>query len=230
MSGTVASPGSKRPVHIFDVCGTLFREDTTMGLLKWHALRRRHLTRFSLLSALHSRKSPIRWGLMVCEKLLGRHILKHMALKTLWGEVPADVLDSAHEYISHLRSTCWVPSIEDRFKRALESDVVLLASASIEPAIAALAQQFSLEYVSSTLETHRGRYTGRYCKDMSGQKIEALVAKFGADCLGVGTSCYSDNFSDKGLLEACERRTVVIHKPRHRRRWTLEQTEYIDLK
>lgn len=222
--------GCPRPVHIFDVCGTLFRQDTTLGLLRWHAWRRRKYLAYSLLALLLSSRSPLFWTLKMLEKLSGRHLAKHVGLATLAGESIGEVHYSAHQYVTSLLAHDSIEPIHQLLSRAREDGQVVLASASMNPVIEALCQCLALEGVSSILEVKQGRCTGRLALDLSGRKIEALQERFGKDVLQRESSCYTDNLSDKGLLAACKYRTVVLHGKHRRQRWDFEDATYIVLK
>ena len=73
-------------VYIVDVCGTLVRDDTTVGLLRYHFDRvDKRRWRIPMLQLLTAKLSPFRIGVAVIEKLSGRHVLKHLLVRMLRG-------------------------------------------------------------------------------------------------------------------------------------------------
>ena len=220
----IKHPGSNKK-YIFDVCGTLFPDDTTAGLLRWHF--RDSGWRSALLGLVFRRTSPINFLVRVVERLSGRHLVKHLALLMLRGQSVEAVADSAQSYLDWLlreRPT----SVLARLSEVREEGWVVLASASIEPIILALATRLDVEYVSSQLGTQNGSYTGLFEKDLSGKKVGELLHRFGTDFFDGELACYTDNLSDMELLERCQERYVVLREPGHRRRWNLEGAIFIE--
>lgn len=210
-------------LRIVDVCGTLVRDDTTLGLLDWHFSRERRWRLWGL-RLLTARWSPLRLCVAVLERLTRRHLLKHFLVRGLRGSSLAGLEASAEGYaewvLTHRRNH-EVSALLDR-----EPGLLVLASASLEPVIMALAKRLDARYVGSSLEVLDGRYTGRYSRDLTGQKLPAIEALLGpvelAECLVV-----TDNLSDRSLIAQAGRAFVVVHKRRHRKHWEGLDVEYL---
>lgn len=211
--------------RIVDVCGTLVRDDTTLGLLSWH-FRRSGGWRRWVSAALTARWSPLRLMVAVAERVTGRHLLKHMLVGWLAGEPMERLHTSATAYADWLLANRRVQGVETLLARS--DGALVLASASLEPVVQALAFRLGARFVASTLEVHDGRYTGRYVRDLTGCKREALEALLGPDVLREAL-VISDNFTDRSLLALAAQACVVVHKARHRARWTGLDAEYLDL-
>ena len=220
---------SDRAIHIFDVCGTLFLDDTTVGLISWHMKRRRKLLKQALVHLLFSRKSPLNLLVRVAERLTRRHLAKHLALSLLSGEAIADVALSAEDYVEYLLEYRGVEPILRELSQAQKGALVILASASIDPVIDALCKKLQVQGVSSCLATSSGCYTGKLERDLTGQKVQALLESMGPDVFARASFAYTDNLTDLDLLLRCHHRTVVLHKPAHRARWPIEQTQFVEL-
>lgn len=207
-------------VYVVDVCGTLVQDDTTLGLLRHHFGRTTARPwRGKLLRALTAQRSPLRLGFALIEKISGRHVLKHVLVRMLKGDRLDALNGSAVEYASHLLDKRRVPGVWQRLGEPFSSGRVVLASASLEPVVAALAAATGARYVASTLEVRRGVLTGAYAQDLTGCKESALLGKFGAGVLAGQMCAISDNLSDRPLLEKASQACVVLHKPAHRSRW-----------
>lgn len=207
-------------VYVVDVCGTLVRDDTTIGLLRHHfAHDGNRRMRYMLFRAMTARRSPLRLAFAVLEKLAGQHLLKHAAVRLLTGD-PADSLDqSAAEYAAWLLAYRRVGSVWPLLDAPVEAGRVVLASASLEPVVAALASAMGVRHVASELGQQAGILTGRYVNDLTGRKEQALIKKYGNDVLAGQVCAISDNFSDRPLLEKATQAYVVLHSKSHRQRW-----------
>ena len=209
---------------IIDVCGTLVRDDTTLGLLEWH-FRQSRRWRLWGLRLLSSRRSPLRLAFGVAERISGRHLLKHLLVRWLDGDRPEELANSAKAYASWLLAQRRIAAVQGIIEG--HAGPLVLASASLEPVVKSLADDLGARFVASTLEVQDGRYTGRYCKDLTGAKAQALQASLGIESVG---ECVviSDNLTDRALLESAGAAYVVLHKPSHRQRWVGLDAEYLD--
>lgn len=211
-----------------DVCGTLVQDDTTLGLLRYHF---NHTGRCSLrspvLSLLTARGSPLRWAFVVLERTTGRHWLKHLLVRLVAGDKASALDESGRAYVQILLSRRRVRSVWDRLSKVSRPDHIILASASLEPVVRALAEAMGARYVSSTLEVRDGVLTGRYVEDLTGQKESAIVRKYGGDALASPFAAFSDNLSDRPLLAKASYACVVLHRESHRARWTNLSADYV---
>ena len=214
-------------VYLFDVCGTLFCDDTTLGFLNY--LCREKLGHRIFLGCISHRGSPLRWGLALLERVTGRAWIRDLALLILKGWSRADLEARAHSYVEYLLAERRQPQPFQLFEQALSSAQVLLVSASLEPVVEALARRFGIGFVASELAWDGLLCRGHLERDISGQKAAAIVAKFGPDYIGLGCHCVTDNFSDRSLLQQCQGRTVILCRPGHRAFWSGLETEFIEV-
>ena len=207
-------------VYVVDVCGTLVRDDTTIGLLRHHFARdgdRR--IRYVLFRAMTARRSPLRLAFALLEKLTGQHLLKHAAVRLLAGDRVESLNQSAAVYAARLLAQRRVASVRLLLDAPVEARQIILASASLEPVVAALASAMGVRHVASELGQQYGILTGRYVNDLTGRKEQALIEKYGRGVLAGQVCAISDNFSDRPLLEKAARAYVVLHSESHRQRW-----------
>lgn len=207
-------------LHVVDVCGTLVRDDTTLGLLRYHFSRdgsRRGRARF--LESVTRRRSLLWFGFAAAEKLTGRHLLKHVAVRLLAGDKVESLSESAVEYAEWLFSERRVLSVWKRLEEPLFGGRVVLASASLSPVVGALAEEMGVDYVASELEEKNGRLTGRYARDLTGCKEDALAERYGEGIRTGAERVFTDNFTDRPLVEKAHRSCIVLHSPSHRARW-----------
>lgn len=215
-------------LYVVDVCGTLVRDDTTLGLLHHHFRRtERRFGRAWLYGSMTSRRSPVWFCFAVAEKLSGRHLLKHCATRLLAGDSVDSLRVSAGEYADWLLIARRVSAVWQRLEKPLASSRVVLASASLEPVVAALADALGVDYVASSLEEKGGRLTGRYAHDLTGRKEGALVEKYGESVLVGADYVLTDNLTDLDIVKKAKRACVVLHHPSHRERWGDVNAEFV---
>ena len=211
-----------------DVCGTLVREDTTLGLLGCHFARSRYRPwRAYILRLLTTRISPARWTFVVLEKITCRHWIKYILVGLLAGEKASELDASGAAYAVQLLNYRRVDPVWNIIDLSSVSDQVILASASLEPVVKALACLMGARYVASTLEVRAGLLTGRYVKDLTGIKEEAIIQKFGSDVMMQPYVAISDNLSDRPLLAKARHAWVVLHRESHRDRWMNLPANYV---
>lgn len=215
-------------LYVVDVCGTLVREDTTLGLLKHHFRHSpRHRARFFLLLALTAKLSPLRLAFIAIEKFTGQHVLKHVLVGLLSGDLAADLEASANDYAICLLDKQRVAAVWSRLAEATSSDQIILASASLEPIVKALADATGSRFVASRLQVRDGVLTGRYEEDLTGIKELAINKKYGPELLKRPFAAFSDNLTDRALLEKASRSCVVLHRETHRDRWSGMNAEFV---
>jgi phosphoserine phosphatase len=207
-------------VYVVDVCGTLVRDDTSLGLLRHHFARdARRRVRYLFYKIITAHCSPLWLSFAIAEKLTGRHLFKHLVVRLLAGDKVAALNQSAAEYAALLLAERCVPSVWRMLEAPLHYGRVVLASASLEPVVASLASAIGARHVASTLEHQNGVLTGRYAVDLTGRKEQALIEKYGQSVLAGRVCAISDNCSDRSLLEKAAQAYVVLHRASHRQRW-----------
>lgn len=215
-------------LHVVDVCGTLVRDDTTVGLLRFHLSRMANRwIRKLLFKALTLRYSPIRIAFALFEKVTGRQQFKRLLVRTLAGDRVNDLEESARLYARELLDTRRVMRVWTKLETVDPRDRILLASASLEPVVRALADAIGARFVASRLEQRHGVLTGHFAEDLTGKKREAIARKFGENFLAHRYVAYSDNISDKELLLAASSACVVLRRAGHRQRWQGVAAEFV---
>ncbi len=213
--------------YVVDVCGTLVKDDTTLGLLRCHFARcpERPL-RIYILLMLTAVYSPLRLLFMVLEKLTGHHVLKHLLVRMLAGDKETALNESGQAYAQDLLKSRRIGPVWERLAEASPSQIIL-ASASLEPVVKALAESMGTRFVASSLEVRDGLLTGRYLEDVTGKKEVAIERKYGPVALAEPFAAFSDNLSDRPLLAKAAIACVVLHCNTHRARWMNLPADYV---
>lgn len=217
-------------ILVLDVCGTLFNEDTTIGLLAHHFRTSRFPRwRYWTLVILSERWSPAFYVLTVLEALFARHLLKLLLVRMLRGDRVPVLESSAAQYAERLLRDEKIAPVWELINGQPDDYTWVLASSSLRPVVEALSRKLDVTFVASELEASDNLLTGRYSRDISGKKPEALQAVFGVPGTDWHYIAVSDNPGDRGLLENAEHAVVVVHKKRHLRRWDGFPATYIRL-
>ena len=221
---------SNATLFITDVCGTLVYDDTTLGLLKQHFSQQpERRWRLPMLRALTAHRSPFRLGIAVIERLTGKHVLKHLLVRMMVNDTVSSLELNAEVYAQWLLDNRKVPAVWDVITPAIKDKRIILASASLQPIVSALAKQLGVRFVASELESSDGVLTGRYKRDLTGLKLQALSDLIGIDLSSRFYDAISDNITDQELLSGAKRAYVVLHKASHKERWAGLTATYIRL-
>jgi phosphoserine phosphatase len=218
----------KGRIALFDVCGTLFTANTTLGFLDFlhacggnSAYRKRRW-------AVASRRSPLFYVLAAVQRAGGRDVPRQVLISSLAGVSGQHVRAMARQYAGMLMATRAVAPIHARLREhQAAGDRVVLISSSIEPVVAAIAERLDVEFRASVLEEIDGVFSGRLSRDLTGSKhivLEELRPGPGSHVVA-----YTDNLSDRPLIEACDRATVVLSSPDKRRRWRGTDAQFLEL-
>jgi phosphoserine phosphatase len=216
---------------VVDVCGTLVRDDTTMGLVAHHLsvtpTKSIHRLIFALITA---RFSPLRMGFVLLERITQKHLLKHIVMRLLAGDSEDSLKLSAMSYANYLLANRKVLPVWDILNAHMNSNGrVILASASLEPIVECLANSIGADFVASKLEADNGILTGRYIIDLTGRKEAEIEDKYSGSLVDGKFRMISDNITDKCLMERAAESFVVLHKESHRARWNGLNAEILDL-
>ena len=136
---------------------------------------------------------------------------------------------NADVYAQWLLDNRKVPAVWNVVTLAIKDKHIILASASLQPIVSALAKQLGVRFVASELESNEGVLTGRYKSDLTGLKIQALSDLIGHDPSSSFYDAISDNITDQELLSGAKRAYVVLHKASHKERWAGLTATYIRL-
>ena len=221
---------SNATLFIADVCGTLVYDDTTLGLLRVHFSQQpERQWRLPMLRALTAHRSPFRLGIAVIECITDKHVLKHLLVRMLKDDTVSSLELNAGVYAQWLLDNRKVPDVWNVITPAIKDKHIILASASLQPIVSAMAKQLDVRFVASELESNEGVLTGRYKSDLTGLKLQALSDLIGHDPSSSFYDAISDNITDRELLIGARRAYVVLHKASHKERWAGLTATYIRL-
>ncbi|WP_143961594.1 HAD-IB family phosphatase [Litoribacter populi] len=208
---------------LFDVCGTLYRSNTTYDFLKYYLNKNNNLQylKICLLLSLPGKAlvvalSKIGWNLPLREYLVG--LLK--------GAPKEEVALEAEKFVKEILCSKKIDRVHEVLKSAsCEKKEIILISASIDPVVKAIADELGVSsFICSTLDVDaKGCYTGKFSIDIKGKKAGFA---FENGCIqSEFTTVFTDNKDDIDLIELCET-SFVISKRQNVNYWKKKLKPY----
>ena len=196
-------------LSIFDICGTLYRSNTTHDFLEYYWSKKNNLC-FRLFFKV-SRTKAIKFIWIILSKVFGTDIFRILAVRTLRGEKKADVDALAHTFVknylpSRIRSEIFALLNEQRNSGA----EIVLMSASIYPVVKAIATMLKIEqYFCSMIADEHDILLGYLSFDMHGRKKEVFLKNFDSK---KKFTFVTDNKEDLPLIELSAFPYIVTRK------------------
>lgn len=160
------------PYVVFDLCGTLVKENTTQDFIVNHLNK-------GLLKHLWVKLAYNRIAQLTA-RLVGFDFPRYMLISTLKGMDVENVQRQANHYATLTLAKNMPNQIITTLKKAQEQGAtVVIASASIEPVVKAFCLALKVSYyVCTELKTKNGKYLGYIDKDATGQKWNLISVSF----------------------------------------------------
>jgi len=195
---------------ICDICDTLYTVNTTTDFLR-HVSADLGIPHRLFTTLITNRRSPLPYALAIAGRALKVDLGRNLLLHLLKG-IPRDRLKNlADSWVKNELPQYAQPKTHHLLQKSRsEGHKIILASASIDVIVEAIAQSLDVEFVSSVLETNAsGILTGRLSLDAKGKKEHLLADVIEeAEHLTVIT----DNESDLKLLRRADRRVIILRK------------------
>ena len=212
---------------VFDLCDTLYNENTTVGFVRhFHKLHdNRRIER--VLRRWSSKSSPLFYLGALAHRLFGTDLARQRIIASLAGESRVSLTETAAHYAQNVLPTRANQPLHDRLQvhRAAGDHVVLLSS-SLDIVVSAVAAKLDIEYCASKLAFDGEICSGRLECDLTGRKAVAVRNLIDA---APETLVYTDNRSDKDLIAAADRATIVIPLGARDDQWGGTDCEYLRL-
>ena len=206
-------------ISIFDLCGTLYRENTTFAFLDHTEPQRAH---WQMTWVRHRRFLPLR----VVNRALfafGIDVCRTLAARVQQGE-SRDVLEArVLAMLQHLKP---VPAVHRHLAACRErGDVLVLASASFDFIARPIGMALGFNHVVSTELAWGpdGRCLGLLQSDLLGRKWDAVAPLLGGSEFEVVT----DNLDDVDLVRRASA-AFVVSRRKHGAHWAATEATVMD--
>lgn len=213
---------------VFDICDTLYYSNTTFDFLRFILTIRKDKRANAKLKP-YLKKTLTYYRLAIVEKLTGKEIIRAKALETLSGCTQKQLNEWATAFVSEYLPNKTIQETHQALlkEKALGHDIIL-ASNSIEPVVAAIAQKLNVsKYISSTLKYKDGKFEGKIDIASNGKKLDIIHSQFGENYDEL--SVFSDNFSDFQLMQFASERFCVVHKKEDMGFWKKLNPHFIEV-
>lgn len=213
---------------IFDVCDTLYAENTTFGFIRY-VMRGRKI--FSILdSTIASRWSPVFIVFAILRRMAGKDYIRGIYLSYLCGMKRSELDLAADAYVEEVLEPLTINWTHAKLKEALsEGQTVYLASSSIDCVVNAIARRIGVLFLSSNLEYVGETCRGKLASDLTGKKMSALAdlpdLKLGLTRIRV----FTDNFTDIELVKTADEATIILPGGRGREKWAGYDVDFVNV-
>lgn len=215
---------------LFDLCDTLYSENTTRGFVGHVHRTGGHWGRRLAMALIHSKLSP---GFYICAalyRLAGKDPFKALLVRSLRGLSKETLGTAAKDYAGRVLPPKQNAPVHRLFAAHLAAgDRVVIVSNSIDVVVGAVARNLGVAWRGSPLEFDREICTGRLIADIRGRKSALLAELLDADRDRPRIHVYTDNMSDRDLIECADQATVVIPKGKHKSDWGAVDADFLEL-
>ena len=213
---------------VFDVCDTLFYSNTTFDFIKF-VLYRKNKLNYLVFLLVNSKLSPFFYPIYFLQKFIYKSdLFKKFSLKLLVGYSKEELENSGndffHQFLKHRKIT-QTHHLLDMAKTNGED--IYLVSASLEPVVSAIAENYNLKYFSSSLDYQDNLFTGYLIEDLSGIKGEKLNDHI--NLVAEDLTVVTDNLSDQKLMKLAGERFVIVYNNRDKTLWKDLNPNFIEL-
>jgi len=217
-----------KTLAIFDVCDTLYTENTTFGFVRY-VMRGRKI--FSILDAtITSSLSPVFVAFTILKKMTDNDYVRNIYLSYLSGIKRSKLDLAADAYVKEVLEPLAINWTQAKLKEALsKGQTVYLASSSIDCVVKAIARRTGAQFFSSNLEYVGETCSGKLASDMTGKKMNAIAdlpnLKLGFTRIRV----FTDNFTDIELVKTADEATIILPGGRGRKKWTGCDVDFVNV-
>ena len=158
-----------RKLYIFDVCGTLYNVNTTFHFIREYHRNKHNFFKYVYVLFLSS----------IFGKLLNKFFrisVRTLIIRSLKNESVLEVDRYSHIFVCSYLQNKKNGYVFALFDTCVKNDAfnTLLASASIQPVVHAIASFYGVNYLATSLEIESGLYTGIVKHDLKGRKHEMI--------------------------------------------------------
>jgi phosphoserine phosphatase len=221
------SPKPIVTLAVFDVCDTLYAQNTTFGFVRYLM---RHTKRFHIFDrTLMFRWSPVFLSILIIGKIAKKDYLRNIYLRWLKGRMRWELESAADAYVAEVLQPLALVETHAKFDKAKsQGQAVYLCSASIDCVVDAIARRLGARCYSSKLHYVNDTCTGKLVKDLTGTKKEIVMNIPGVNVGVTHIRVFTDNISDMDLVKIADDATIILPGGRGKEKWAGFSVEFVD--
>jgi phosphoserine phosphatase len=213
---------------VFDVCDTLYSCNTTLEFVQFVLDAMGSARGAAFVGSFARRWTPAFLLDAVASRTSGRDFARGYAVRRLAGLTRAQLGTLAHTFADERLPTRANASLHQALRRHLaEGDETILISNSLDVIVHAIGDSLGVKGFGSPLAFDNDICLGRMLRDIGGLKHDVLKGLIGKRTPPI--IVYTDNPTDRGLLDMAHERHVVIPRGRSRHRWGDIDATFIEL-
>ena len=220
-------PAAGRPLAVYDLCDTLYDMNTTVEFVRHYQSAHPNPHVANSLRRWTTRGSPWFYVGALASRLFGRDLARRRIIGALAGESRSQLMDSAREFVRSVLPERANRALMERLEAHREAgDRVMILSSSLDLVVAEVASLLGVDYRASTLRFDGEHCTGRLGQDLTGRKAEVIRGLLRSSR---PIHVYTDNRSDRDLIEVADHATIVIPRGKPVEHWGRSGCEYVQL-
>lgn len=199
-----------RNIILFDICGTLYKSNTTYDFLLYYfkTTNSKKLKSFKCNFTI-----PFRVFYKFLNILNADYFIRQKLIKYIEAEPIETVQKIAKKFVEEILINQQIAFTHNQYNKSLntEGNKVILISASIDPIVAAIANELKTDdYFSTLLETKNDKFTGNIKEEMQGNKLEMFENIYNKDVSKI--TFYTDNKEDLPLALKADKVFILSSK------------------
>jgi phosphoserine phosphatase len=201
-------------IILLDICGTLYRSNTTFDFLKYFFRNKR----FPFLLILTFWSKPARLINKIVYNIIRCDIARTFLVGLLSGYSKEEISKKAAVFVNEVLETKQQYDVIDNVRKLQnkQNARLIIVSSTLDCIAAAVSNAFGIkEYYASELEYVDSICTGKIKNDLLDCKAQKLLERGIAPPFGM---TISDNFTDIELMQRSAF-SYIVSMCKHRRRW-----------
>ncbi|MEZ9057281.1 HAD family hydrolase [Vibrio pelagius] len=209
-------------IVVFDVCGTLYRSNTTFDFLDYYF---KDNSRYKLFRTV-SKTTIAKIFNFPFFRFLKLDLIRMVAISFLKGEDLVEISESAQTFLdSNLHSKIQQPVYDIYSKYKNEGYHIILMSGSLDFLIEMVKDRWGADDAYSTiLQLEKGKFTGKISFEQLFNKYDVLTENY---CKIDELVVVSDNPSDLDLLSKADKGYAICNKDKNITFWKKKKSKNI---
>ena len=197
-----------KELYLFDICGTLYRSNTTYDFLKFY-FKRNNKGKYLRYRMCLSLPAKVLWKFLTFAGK--RYKVRKFLIGFLKNEDVSLVTSEAHFFVKEYLNDRKINPIHQQLLEAKKNPKteIWLISASISPVVEAIASSLGVSrFVATSLEHSNHNFTGEITEELEGKK-QQILNDLGILKPSISAVVFTDSKEDKELVFMAQEAYIV---------------------